>query len=255
MARMSSRGVERHAAESGYTALQVVSRTQHVRDQLEAAIERGDYAPGDRLPSERELVELLGVSRVSVREAIRSLEALGVVDVQHGRGCFVATSRSDHYASSFGHWLSVHSDEVFELLKVRGALDELAAEAAATGTDDGWPERLRALNLEFRSTEPGDMDALVARDVAFHDAIAQASGSALLADLLRDLHETFNESRNATLRPRGRPAGSAREHDAIIAAIEAHDPAAARAAVAAHLASVRAALITFLDTSETEADE
>src|SRR5919109_98344 len=106
MARMSSKGAERDGAAPGHTALPVVSRTRHVREQIEAAIDRGDYAPGDRLPSERELVELLGVSRVSVREAIRSLEALGRVDVQHGRGCFVATSRSDRYASSFAHWLA-----------------------------------------------------------------------------------------------------------------------------------------------------
>jgi DNA-binding FadR family transcriptional regulator len=71
MTEMSSKG----AKKPGYTLLSTVSRTQQVRDQLEAAIERGDYKPGERLPSERELVELLGVSRVSVREAIRSLEA------------------------------------------------------------------------------------------------------------------------------------------------------------------------------------
>jgi DNA-binding FadR family transcriptional regulator len=250
VARMSSKTGERDA----YTPLPVVSRTGHVREQIEAAIDRGDYAPGDRLPSERELAELLGVSRVSVREAIRSLEALGRVDVQHGRGCFVATSRSDRYASSFAHWLAVHRDEIFDLLKVRGALDELAAEAAAE-SGDGWCDRLKELNAQFRATEPDDIDTLVARDVAFHDAVAEASGSALLADLLRDLHETFNESRSATLRPPGRPAASAREHDAIIAAIEARDPVAARAAVVAHLASVRGAMSTYLQSSDTEAEQ
>ncbi|HEU4655977.1 MAG TPA: FadR/GntR family transcriptional regulator [Capillimicrobium sp.] len=232
-----------------------MSRTQQVRDQLQAAIDRGDYAPGDRLPSERELVELLGVSRVSVREAIRSLEALGVVEVRHGRGCFVATSRSDQYASSFSHWLTVHRDEIFELLKVRGALDELAAESAAATADGGWVGRLRELNDAFRDADPDDIDALVACDVAFHDAIAEASGSELLADLLRELHETFNESRQATLRPWGRQAESALEHDAIIAAIEGGDAPAARAAVAAHLASVRGSLSKLLETTETEGDE
>lgn len=237
-----------------YTALPAVSRTQQVRDQIQAAIDDGNYQPGDRLPSERELVELLGVSRVSVREAIRSLEAVGAVEVRHRRGCFVATSRSDQYASSFSHWLAVHHDEIFELLKVRGALDELAAESAAARAQDGDIERLRALNRAFRAADPQDMQAVVACDVAFHDAVADASGSPLLAELLRELHETFNESRQATLRPPGRPAESAVEHDAIIAAIEQRDAVAARDAVVAHLASVRVSLTKLLETAETEGD-
>jgi len=250
-----SRNNEEGRRTRGYTVLPTTSRTQQVREQLEAAIARGDYQPGDRLPSERELVELLGVSRVSVREAIRSLEAVGVVEVQHGRGCFVATSRSDQYATSFAHWLAVHRDEVLELLKVRGALDELAAELAANdGAGAEWAPRLRELNAAFRATDPADIDQLVACDVAFHAAVAEASGSPLLMDLLRELHETFNESRQATLQPAGRPADSAREHDAIIAAIERGDPRGARAAVAAHLASVRASLTHLLETTETEGD-
>jgi DNA-binding FadR family transcriptional regulator len=236
--------------KAGYTLLSTVSRTQQVRDQLESAIDRGHYKPGDRLPSERELVELLGVSRVSVREAIRSMEAVGRVKVVHGRGCFVATSRSDQYATSFGHWLAVHRDEVLELLKVRGALDELAAESAAAGAGAEWVVRLRDLNEAFRATDPDDMDTLVACDVAFHDAVAEASGSPLLTELLHELHEILNESRQATLRPAGRPAQSAKEHDAIIRAIERADARAARAAVARHLESVRASLSSILDENQ-----
>lgn len=241
----------------GYSLLPIVSRTQQVREQLQAAIESGHYRPGDRLPSERELVELLGVSRVSVREAIRSLEAIGLVEVHHGRGCFVSASRTDQYTSSFSHWLSVHREEVFELIKVRGALDELAAESAAAQGGAGAAPALRELNEAFRAAgEAGaDLAELVARDVAFHDAIAEASGSPLLADLLRELHETLNESRQATLAPAGRPAESAAEHDAIIDAVAAGDGPAARAAVARHIDSVRDHLSHLLATEETEIDQ
>ena len=219
-----------------------MSRTEQVRAQLEAAIEQGDYKPGDRLPSERELVELLGVSRVSVREAIRGLEAVGLLEVRHGSGCFVARRPSDRYASSFSHWISHHGQELFELLKVRGALDELAAEAAACQRDDAWPGRLRELNACFGTTDPAEVEVLVDRDVAFHLAIGEASASPLLVDLLMRLHETFNESRRVMLTPPGRAAHSAAEHEVIIAAIERRDPDGARAAVAAHLASVRETL-------------
>src|ERR687885_40589 len=69
-------------------------RSEEVRVQIEAAIRSGHFAPNERLPSERELVETFGVSRVSVREAIRSLETLGFVKVYHGRGAFVTDRRA-----------------------------------------------------------------------------------------------------------------------------------------------------------------
>lgn len=242
------------SARSPFTVLPSASRNQQIRGQLEGLIESGELGPGDRLPSERELSELLGVSRVSVREAIRSLEAVGLVEVHHGRGTFVVESRSGRYAISFGQWLSVHRDEVLELLQVRGALDELAAECAAR-RDDGDVGRLRAFNAEFRAAgHRDDLTALVACDVAFHDAIADASGSRLLVRLLHELHEVLNESRHATLAPPGRPKASAQEHDAIVAAIAAHDPSSARAAVAEHLSSVRESLTrAAANTTETSA--
>jgi len=236
------------AASHGYTAIPSVSRTQQVREQLRAAIERGEHPPGERLPPERELAELLGVSRVSVREAIRSLEALGLVEVRHGRGCFVVASRADDYVRSFSHWLAVHQEEIFDLVMVRGALDELAAEAAARRGGEELAGRLRELNERFGACDPRrDADALVEHDVAFHNALAQASGSVLLGDLLRELHETFNESRRATLQGPEQPERSAREHDAIIAAVARCDPQGARTAVAAHMRSVREALRRLLE--------
>src|SRR5439155_14197305 len=90
---------------------------------------RGEYAAGERLPSERELVEAFGVSRVSVREAIRSLEALGQVTVQHGRGVFV-TDRRSGLGEPMARWLEIHRDETVELIDVRAALDALAVENA-----------------------------------------------------------------------------------------------------------------------------
>src|SRR4051812_16438981 len=114
MPAVSSASGDGPSRPPSYSALPTASRTHQVREQLEAAIARGDYVPGDRLPSERELVELLGVSRVSVREAIRALEAVGMIEVRHGRGCFVARTAPEQYASSFSRWLAVHSDEIFE---------------------------------------------------------------------------------------------------------------------------------------------
>jgi GntR family transcriptional regulator, transcriptional repressor for pyruvate dehydrogenase complex len=224
--------------------LKLLSRSVQVRDELEGAIGRGDYEPGDRLPSERQLSEMFGVSRVSVREAIRSLEALGLVEVRQGRATLVvdASERSQSYLA---RWLELHRDEVLELLLVRGALDELAAASAAASRDSDALARVREAHAAFASlaqSPDATLDDLTASDTAFHSAIAEASGVQLLTDLLRELHLQLADSRRVGFQAQGRSERSADEHAAILEAIEGHDEAEARLAAARHIATVRALL-------------
>jgi len=135
-----------------------------------------------------------------------------------------------------------------DLLKVRGALDELAAEGAAQRADESAMNRFRQAHDAFSSAaqEPEPkLDRLVQLDIAFHQAIAEASGSTLLIHLLQDLNQHLGESRKITLAPSGRPAKSAAEHAAIVRAINARRPAEAKRAVATHLAAVRTAVSDF----------
>jgi DNA-binding FadR family transcriptional regulator len=206
---------------------------------------RGDFKPGDALPSERELVEAFGVSRVSVREAIRSLEAIGLVEVYQGRGCFVTKGPTDGYVGPFARWLEVHRDEVLDLLKVRGALDELAAESAAQRADTRSLSRVQKAHEAFlRAIEEPDarLDHIVALDIEFHLAIAGASGSRLMRHLLDDLNGHLHESRRIALSPEGRPQQSADEHSVIVRAVLDGKPAEARAAAARHVESVQVAV-------------
>ncbi len=204
------------ARSSPLTTINRTGRSEEVRLQIERAIRAGDFGPGDRLPSERELVETFGVSRVSVREAIRSLEALGLVRVYQGRGAFVSDRRSG-LGEPLARWLVENGD--------RAALEKVkAAHAAfAAGAEAGEPT-----------------GELVALDTDFHIAIAEAGGNRLLYDLLSDLHSYLAESRYLALAPADRPRHSAEEHQAIIEALTAGDAAGARSATAAHIASVRA---------------
>ncbi len=227
----------------GFATIRRVGPTQQVREQLLAAIERGDYPPGSLLPSERMLCETLGVSRVSVREAISGLEALGLVRVQHGRGAFVGSPASDLYAGPFGKYLEAHRDEVLELLRVRGALDGLAAEEAALRGNDENRARMVEAHEAFRlATEASDQDfdRLAALDVAFHVSIAQCAGGALLPKLLVELNGLLAESRRLTLADRARAVRSAKEHQRIADAICAGDAAAARRAALRHMSAVQA---------------
>lgn len=236
---MSSESSQR--GEPAFRGIVRVSPTQQVREQLLEAIERGDYAAGQALPSERALCQMFGVSRVSVREAIAGLEAMGIVRVEHGRGCFVSDGAAG-YEGPFGSWLETHRGRMVELLKVRGALDELAASEAAAGQDPEALARLREAHQAFQdhlaSAEP-DTATLVELDVTFHDAVARASGSELLVKLVGELAGHIADSRRLTFTSESQPHRSAGEHGAILNAIIDGDAEAAKAAAGAHVRGVR----------------
>lgn len=226
----------RAKAASGFSAVERVSPTQQIREQLIAAIESGEFPPGSSLPSERVLCESFQVSRVSVREAIAGLEAMGLITVQHGRGAFVRESINDRYALPFAKYLQIHRAELLELIKVRGALDELAAREAALYADESALEEVERAGRAFEeAADAGDLSTAPELDRAFHLAIANATKGELLPRLLLDLNELLTESRSATLAQAGQLQKSAGDHRAIVKALLDRDPAAARRAVERHM--------------------
>lgn len=235
-------GRESKSSVGGFTSVRRVSPTHQVREQLLAAIERGDFLAGAALPSERKLCEMFGVSRVSVREAIAGLESTGLVRVEHGRGVFVRDSANDAYAGPFAKYLEIHREELVELLKVRGALDELAAvEGTEHATSDGIAGMRKAEEAFRLAVESGETDLrkLSELDVAFHLSIAALTKGELLARLLGELNGVLEESRRVTLSRRGQLQRSSDEHSAIADAIAKKDPLAARLAVREHLVHIR----------------
>ena len=220
-----------------------IQRSREVRLQLEDAIRRGDFAPGERLPSERELVATFGVSRVSVREAMRSLEAIGRIKVEHGRGAFV-TDRLSGFGESMTGWLEQHRDEVAELHAVRGALDVLAVEEAVRHFNPDHVAAIVAAQEAFAGAVDGreELWTLVELDIAFHSAIAEASGNRLLRDLLSDLHVYLAEARCSSFSRPDRAAKSAAEHHVVVKAVVRGDVDAAGQAMRRHLISSTGAL-------------
>ncbi len=229
-------------APVGFSAVRRGSPTQLVREQLFAAIQRGDYQPGSLLPSERMLGESFGVSRVSVREAIAGLGAMGLITVQHGRGAFVRESVTEQYAGPFGRYLELHREQLLELLKVRGALDELAAEEASlNGTPEGLRRIVDACDGFRHALEAEDRDfaRLAELDVAFHLSIAKATGGELLPRLLSELNGIFDESRRMTLARSGQLDRSVKQHQAIADAILAGGARVAGRVANRHVNSIR----------------
>lgn len=211
--------------------------TEGAIDKIRERIVSGAWGPGDRLPKESELAAELGLSRNSLREAVRALSQLRVLEVRQGDGTYVSSLEPGLLLESTGfisHLLL--GDTELELYEVRRILEAAAASLAAGRIDA--PERDELTQSLDRMRDARTVEELVEADVAFHAVIARAAGNAVLASLLASLA-------TRTMRARlwhGRQAAGALdetrdEHRRIFEAIMAGDPELARAAATAHIAS------------------
>jgi GntR family transcriptional regulator, transcriptional repressor for pyruvate dehydrogenase complex len=211
---------------------------ERVAGQLRGLIEDGSLQAGQQLPSERELAERLGVSRSTVREAVQFLGALGLVEIRHGSGTFVRPEGDRaQLPSEWLQWTRRHTMHVHELLEVRRGLEALAAELAAERSHDLAAIEDALADMEAALDGP-DVPALVEADLAFHTALAAASGNAALRHLTESLGRELLRERGAIWNKPGRPERSLREHRRIYEAVRARDPLGARTAIVDHLESV-----------------
>jgi GntR family transcriptional repressor for pyruvate dehydrogenase complex len=221
-----------------FEAIARVSPPEQIRHQIMEAIAEGRYPVGTLLPSERVLCESFGVSRVSVREALAGLEALGVVKIRHGKGAIVQANPAGDYTTPFGEYLKLYRRDIVELLKVRRALDELAASEAAQNVDAKMRRRMREAAKAFKQAtqrKPLSLSEVAERDERFHVAVAAASGGKLLPGLIEELNGVLTQSRQMTLSQEGQLERSVREHGLIVDAIIANDAEGAKAAAGDHI--------------------
>ena len=211
--------------------------TEEAIDKIREHIVSGAWGPGDRLPKESELAAQLGLSRNSLREAVRALSQLRVLEVRQGDGTYVSSLEPSLLLESTGfisHLLLGETE--IELYEVRRILEASAAALAAGRIGAQDKEELGRILERMRQSHT--VEELVEADVAFHAVIARAAGNAVLASLLSSLS-------TRTMRVRlwhGRAADDAldetrEEHRRIYEAIMAGDPDLARAAATAHIAS------------------
>lgn len=229
------------AASVGLQPLRPLPLKEQVSARLRQLIEDGELAPGQQLPSERELSELLQVSRGTVREAIQFLHALGLVEIRHGAGTFVASAVHDprRLRDEWRSWTRRHAGRVHDLLEVRRGLEAFAAELAALRQAAPGLEGMAAALVQMREAEAsGDVAALVESDVAFHRALAEAAGNAALVELSDALGPELLRERAAVWDIPGRAARSLKEHARIEAAVRGGDSRAARRRLLEHLESV-----------------
>ena len=219
-------------------------------ERLLTVIKLGVVGPGARFPAERELAAQLGISRLTLREAIRELHQAGYVESRRGRfgGTFVTYTPPAPDAGELRRMAIQDGDKLTDALTFRlavetGAAERLATMLAAAPAPDGPREVLLARLTEVNAASPQDYRRL---DTLFHLSIAELTGSSLLTTACADARMRLNDLLNAIPVLRRNIDHTAGQHAAIVAAILAGEADAARHAVAEHLEGTAALLRAFL---------
>ena len=202
-------------------------------EQLRSKIESGEIPVGSRLPSERVLCSELGISRVSLREALRVLQATGYVQTRQGAGTFARLPEEREQATSLWFANDLH---VIELLEMRIVIEPgVAAFAARRRTDDDLVAMECAVSDMRRAAELGDRLMVVAADAEFHRVIGLSVRNAALGDLMEQFQEQSGMERRASLSVPGQTQRALDGHQAILDAIRSADAELARKAMQSHL--------------------
>ncbi|GAA4932637.1 hypothetical protein GCM10023224_11060 [Streptomonospora halophila] len=229
-----------HAADAGADTAPAerLPVTQRAIEHIKGMIAAGLLRPGDRLPTERDLSAELGVSRSSMREAIRALTTLGVLEVRHGAGVYVTRLRPGDLLETFSVLAEISQGETLvEVLQVRRMLEPAATALAAARADDVQLRRLSAI-LDRIGTGESEGET-VAADLHFHQAIVEITGNATLVAVNDGLSSrTFNARVWHGHREAGLTARLRGDHERIYQALRDRDPDAARAAATTHILEV-----------------
>ena len=205
-------------------------------------IRDGRLNPGDKLPPERELAEAFGVSRTSVRDAIRVLEMQGMVEPRQGDGTVVRDLSPDSLVSPLASVLARNGRLLTELLDVRKILEPpLAARAAAHASEEDVNKLRAILDRQTEKVRRGEL--AIDEDTQFHYMIATAAKNSVVMRVVDVLMDLLRESRERSLQVKGRLQKSLAGHRQIFGAIRSRDQAAAEAAMRQHLQEIEDVIV------------
>lgn len=217
-----------------------IIRRSKVYEEVARQIERlilKKLKPGDKLPAERELASILKVSRGSIRDAIRSLELVGLVEPRQGTGTIVCDMRDASAANPFASALKRRKEAVSELLEFRKMLEPPLAERAATHASAEDIAELEAI-LRRQEEKQNQGKPAVAEDAEFHYNVALASGNSVVLKVIDIVMDLLRETRTRSLQVDGRAQKSFEGHRRILAAIQRRDSEAAKNAMLRHIDDV-----------------
>jgi len=228
---------------------------EDVVDRLRQMIQSGQLVAGDRLPPERDLAKLLGVSRPTLRAGIRSLTAIGILQSRQGAGTFVSKADKSPMLDSapLQMMAALHgftSDEMFEArLALEMSIAALAAERASSEQMTLMAEEVTGMYASLTNPEQ-----YLVHDMRFHQTIAAASNNRILTSLMNMVAKILFEERSKTVKRALDLKDSAEQHHNIYRAMREHDPEAARQAMREHLLRTQEAQRREGETTEAEPD-
>ncbi|WP_136609753.1 FadR/GntR family transcriptional regulator [Sinomonas albida] len=221
-----------------------------VADDLLDRIVAGEFPPGALVPGELELSAQHEVSRMTVREAMKTLEAQRILSVQRGRGTFV--NPVDRW-NSLEALLRAAQAQVgndaaaIQLIELRRMLETGASALAAPRMTEAYVAALRGHVAAMRAAhERGSLEEFVAADLAFHDTILEASGNVFLTAVFQPLHRVLEARRTETSKVAAIQEHAIRMHEAVLAALETRDSRSARDAMDAHMTQTLDDLVTYV---------
>lgn len=229
-----------------------ISLSDAVTDRIISQIQDGRYRAGDRLPTERELAEQLGVGRTSVREGLRFLEKLGVLEIRQGMGTVV---RSLSLGEVFEHLVPVQTiielpdRDVRDIMHVRRVLEAESAQLAAQHATDRQLGRLEELLHGMAASLEKPRDYLE-MDLEFHVVVAEAASNPVLAQLVNLIRDIYTRYFEIVLRDPEMNKTSLGFHRRLYAALRDHDADAARQHILAHLSQAERDVLKLLNAED-----
>lgn len=214
---------------------------ERIAARLVSLIRERRLRPGDRLPPERELAAAMHVSRASLREALRGLAMINVIEIRHGSGTYVSSLESDLLVEHLDFVFTLNDTTFTEALEARQMLEpELAAAAARNATDEELAQLREWLGAAASGVD--DPDEFLQADLALHQLITEAAHNQILARFMASLTRLGMASRTRTSRLPGVRQASLEGHSRIVAALLRRDAAAAAEAMRCHLEIVHTSL-------------
>jgi GntR family transcriptional regulator, transcriptional repressor for pyruvate dehydrogenase complex len=214
---------------------------ERIASRLVSLIAERHLRPGDKLPPERELAAAMQVSRPSLREALRALAMLNIVEIRQGSGTYVASLRPEVLVEHFDFVFALDDATFAELLETRKMLEPgLAAAAAAHATEDDL-DRLRSWKARSDASTD-DPDAFLEADLELHQIITAAAHNQILARFMASLTRLGTASRRRTGALPGVRTQSLQDHQAIVDALLRREPEAAATMMRQHLENIQSSL-------------
>lgn len=239
------------SSQTEWAPVRRVNLGEEIADRLITSIVTGKFKFGERLPPERDLAKYLGVARPTIREAIRMLSVIGLIEVRHGEGMFVVDRHSDFIAKAFGWTVLLDAPTAQEVVEARIAIESELAGLAAKRANAEEVARLKDLLLDMRANLENP-EKFSAADLGFHLMLGDAARNQTLSRLLHAIQSLLRQWIQRAL---ARPSVSEialLQHQHIFTAVEARDEAEARKAMRTHLEDMGGVLVESLSDSRTD---